>query len=114
MGENFCKWNDQQGLKLQNMQISHTSLYQKNNPIKKCPEDLNRHFFKKTDRWPRSTWKDAQYHQNYWSNANQNYSEVLPHTPQNDHSLKSLQMKNAVEVMEKRELLVGTTMLVEM
>ena len=29
---------------------------------KKWAEDLNRHFFKKTYRWPGGTGKDVQYH----------------------------------------------------
>ena len=34
MGENICKQGDQQGINLQNMQTSHTALYQGNSPIK--------------------------------------------------------------------------------
>ena len=39
----------------------------------------------------------------YQRNANQNCSEVPPHTSQNGHSLKCLQVTNAGEDVEKRE-----------
>ena len=61
MGENICKWSDWQGIHLQNIQTSYAALYQKNKPIKKWWEDLNRHSPKKTDKWLKNTWKDTQH-----------------------------------------------------
>jgi len=40
---------------------------------------------------------------NYWRNANQTYSEILPYTSLNGQYFKSLQMTNAGEGVEKRE-----------
>ena len=46
LGENICKWCDWQGLNFQNIQTAHTTQQQKNKPIKKWVEDLNRDFSK--------------------------------------------------------------------
>ena len=40
---------------------------------------------------------------NYYGNANQNYSEVSPHTSQNGHHQKNVQTINAGKGVEKRE-----------
>ena len=40
---------------------------------------------------------------NYQGNANQNHNEVSPHTGQNSHHQKSLQIINAGEGVEKKE-----------
>ena len=45
MGENFCKWGDQQGIHLQNIQTPHEAQYQKNKQSnQKWTEDLNKYF----------------------------------------------------------------------
>ena len=47
---------------------------------------------------------------NYWRNASQNYNELLPHTDQNGHHQKNLQIINAGKGVEKGNpltLLVG-------
>ena len=48
--ENSCKQCSQQGLNLQNIQTTHMTQKQKNNPIEKWAEDLRRHISKE-DIW---------------------------------------------------------------
>ena len=59
--KNICEWSDWQGINLQNMQTPPIVQYQTNNPTKKWAEDLDT-FPKKTYRWPKNSWKDAQRH----------------------------------------------------
>ena len=52
------------------------------NPVRKWVKDMNRHFSKKTSRWPTDTLKmlHITHHQ---GNTNQNHNEIPPHTCQN-------------------------------
>ena len=46
MGENICRWCEQQGLNFRTIQTAGANKQQKKNPVKKWSEDLNTHFFK--------------------------------------------------------------------
>ena len=46
MGENICKQSNWKEINLQNIQGAHAAQYEKNNPMKKLAEDLDRHFSK--------------------------------------------------------------------
>ena len=63
MGENICKWCDQQCINFQNIQTASTTQHQKmkNNPIKNGQKALIDVSPKKAYKWSLGTWKDAQY-----------------------------------------------------
>ena len=46
MGENICKWNNQQRISLQNIQSMQLNIKTKNKQQKTLCKDLNRHFSK--------------------------------------------------------------------
>ena len=61
----------------------------KNKPNqKKCTEDRNRDFSKEDIRRTKKRMKRSSASLIYQRNANQNHSEVSPHTCQNSHHLK--------------------------
>ena len=60
--ENICKWCDWQGLNFQNIQTAHTTLKQEQKQITQSKNGQKTISPKKTQRWPKGTWKDAQHH----------------------------------------------------
>ena len=59
VGESICKWYDQQGVNIQNIQTAHTTQYQKKKNGQKTWVDV---FPKTKYRWLTGTWKDTQHH----------------------------------------------------
>ena len=65
MGKNICKRSKWQGINFQNIQTAHVAQYQKKKKPQITQSKMGGDIYispKKTYRWPRNTWKDAQHH----------------------------------------------------
>ena len=63
MGENNSKWNNWQRINFQNIQVAHTTQYQKNKqPNQKVGKRPKQTFLQRRHTDGLQTWKDAQYH----------------------------------------------------
>ena len=88
MGENSCKWCNQQELNLQNIR-THTTQQQQpknpNNPTEKMGRKIKQTFIQKRHADGQQAHEKMHNIDNYYRNSNQNYGEVPPHTGQNGH-----------------------------
>ena len=86
MGENTCRQCNWKGLNLQNILTTHTTQQKKTQRAQLINGQKTWIDFSpgKIYGWPMGTWKKKILNMtNYERNANQNYSEVGPHTSQN-------------------------------
>ena len=89
MGENICKWRNQKGVNLLNIQSAHAVQY----PKSKQPNQKMSGRYKYTFHKRRRTDDQQKYGRmlnitNYQRNTNKNCNEVPPHTVQNEHHQK--------------------------
>ena len=74
-----------------------------NSPIKKMSRRLKQLFLQRRHTDGQQTHEKMFNTVHYQRNANQSYTEVLPHTGQNDHQKKNLHTINAGNSVDKRE-----------
>ena len=101
LGENVCKWFDQQGVDIQNIQTAHTIQHQKAN--QKSGQKTWTDIFHRRHTYGQQAFEKLLNNANYYRNYKyyRNYYRLSP---------KYIQMKNDGEDVEKREactLLVG-------